>query len=66
MKEKGLKLEDYELLHEHVDVFLEEVARLPSKREIDFYINLVLGESPVSKDSYMMSIPELMEIKLKL
>jgi hypothetical protein len=66
VKEKGLKLEDYELLHEHVDVFLEEVARLPSKREIDFYINLVLRESPVSKDSYMMSIPELMEIKLKL
>ena len=64
MKDKVSKLEDYELLWEYVDSFLEKVWRLPPKREIYFTVSLVLGEALVSKDPYMMTTLELMELKM--
>jgi hypothetical protein len=36
------------------------------KRDIDFSINLILGEAPVSKTPYRMSTLELKELQLQL
>jgi hypothetical protein len=36
------------------------------KRDIDFSINLMLGEAPVSKTPYMMSTPKLKELQMHL
>ena len=36
------KLEDYHILQEFRDVFLDEIPRLPPKRDIDFTIDLIL------------------------
>jgi hypothetical protein len=53
------------VLKEFEDVF-QEVLGLPPKRDIDFSINLIPGEAPVSKAHYRMSTPELEEIQLHL
>jgi hypothetical protein len=59
------KLEDHEVLKEFKDVF-QEVPGLPPKRDIDFSINLIPGETPVLKSPYRMSTPELKELQLQL
>ena len=43
------RLEDFQVLQEFVDVFLDENPGLPPKRDIDFTIELVPGVAPVSK-----------------
>ena len=60
------RLEDYQVLQEFRDVFLEEIPGLPPKRDIDFTIELVPVEAPVSKTPYRMSTPEMLELKMKL
>ena len=54
-----LKLEYILILSEYSDVFPEEISGLPSKRELDFTIELVPGAVPSSKASYRMNILEL-------
>jgi hypothetical protein len=43
------KLEDYVVLRNFKDVFVDEIPELPPRREIDFSIDLIPGSSPVSK-----------------
>jgi hypothetical protein len=59
--EKEIKpsLEDFAVLQGFKDVFVEEIPELPPRREIDFSIDLLPGSSPVSKEPYRMSVPEL-------
>jgi hypothetical protein len=54
---------DHEVVIEFKDVFYE-LHGLPPKRDIDFSINLMPGEAPVSKDPYRMSTPEMKELQL--
>jgi hypothetical protein len=60
-KEKEPNLEDYLVLKEYEYVFVE-LPRLPPKRDIDFYIDLMHGASPMSKNTYRMSTPSLQEL----
>jgi hypothetical protein len=64
-KDKVSKIEDYAVLKEFEDVF-KEIPRLIHKRDIDFSINLMPGEAPVSKTLYNMSTPELKELQMQL
>jgi hypothetical protein len=64
-KDKVPNLEDYAILKEFEDVF-KEVLGLTPKRDIDFSINLIPGEAPVSKTPYRMSTPKLKELQMKL
>ena len=59
-----LKLEDYHVLQEFKDVFLDEIPGLPPKRDIDFTIELVPGEALVFKTPCRMNTPELLELKM--
>ena len=61
--EDKLKMEDIPILRGYSDVFSEEILGLPSKRELDFNIELVLGAMPISKSPYLMNILELNELK---
>ena len=54
------------MLQEFKDVFPDEIARLPPKRDIDFTIDLMPRAAPVSKTPYKMSTPELLELKMQL
>jgi hypothetical protein len=56
-----LNLEDHAVLKYFEDVF-KEIPRLPPKRDIDFSINLMPREAPVSKTPYRMSTPKLKEL----
>ena len=59
-----LRLEDFHVLQEFRDAFPNEIPGLPAERDIDFTIELVPGVSPVSKTSYKMSTPEMLELKM--
>ena len=54
-RDETLRLEDYQVLQEFKDVFLDDIPGLPPKRDIDFTIELVVRVAPVSKTFYRMS-----------
>jgi hypothetical protein len=54
-------IEDHPMLWEFKDVFLEEVAKLPLKWDLDFSIDIVPGVVTTYKVPYIMSMPELVE-----
>ena len=60
------RLEYYSVLQEFKDFFPNEVLGLPPNRYIDFTIELVSGVAPVSKTSYRMSTPKILELKMQL
>jgi hypothetical protein len=57
-------LEDFAVVHGFRDLFVEEILELPPRREIDFYINLLLISSLESKEPYRMSMQELTKWKI--
>jgi hypothetical protein len=59
--DKVPSVEYCEILKEFKDVF-KEIPEFPPKRDIEFSINLMPGEAPVSKTPYRMSTPELKEL----
>ena len=61
-----LGLEDFHVLQEFNDVFLDEIAGLTPKRDIDFTIELVPGATPVSREPYRMSTLKMLEMKMQL
>jgi hypothetical protein len=65
-KEDKPSLEDFTVLHEFRDLFVDEIPELPPRREIDFSIDLLPGSTPISKAPYRMSLPELTEMKIQL
>jgi hypothetical protein len=48
------------------DVFPEELPGMPPDREVEFVIDLLPGNAPISKRPYMMSVEELKELKKQL
>jgi hypothetical protein len=64
-KDKLPSAEDFTVLKEYEDVF-KEIPRFPLKRDIDFYINTMLGATHISKTPYRMSTPELNELHMQL
>ena len=48
---------------EFLDVFPEDLPRLPPDRDVEFAIELELGTTPISRCPYRMSPKELAEIK---
>ena len=61
---KGPNLEDYPLLQELNNVFIDEIPSLPPKRGIDFSIDLMHGYAPVFKHPYKKCSSKLMELKM--
>jgi hypothetical protein len=51
------------VVRDFLDVFPEELPRMPPDREVEFVIDLLPRTAPISKWSYMMSIDELKELK---
>jgi hypothetical protein len=62
-KENKPNLEDFVILHDFRDVFVDEIPELPPRREIDFSIDLLPGSTPISKAPYRMSLPRINRIK---
>ena len=56
-KEDKPKLEDFVVLHEFKDMFVDEIPKLPHRREIYFSIDLLPGSTLISKEPFRMSLP---------
>jgi hypothetical protein len=54
------------VVHEFLDVFTEDLARMPPERVIEFKIELQPGTAPIAKAPYKMSPLELVELKVQL
>jgi hypothetical protein len=61
---QGIKLDDIPVVCEYVDVFLDDLPRLPPDRDIEFVIELQPGTTPISKQPYRMPPKELAELKI--
>jgi hypothetical protein len=59
-----LKLEDIQVVREFLDVFPDDLPRMPPERVIEFKIELQPGTAPISKALYKMSHVELKELKI--
>ena len=61
---KKKELIAYPIVRDFLDVFPEDLPRLPPYREIDFAVNLVPSTQPISKTPYRMAVNELKEFKM--
>jgi hypothetical protein len=61
-----LKLEDIHAVHEFLDVFPDDLPRMPPKRAIKFKIELQPSTAPIAKTPYKMPSVELKELKIQL
>jgi hypothetical protein len=59
-------IEAIRIVSEFPDVFLEELPGMPPKRKVEFAIELILGTTPISKGSYQVFGPELVELKKQI
>ncbi|XP_028107497.1 uncharacterized protein LOC114306459 [Camellia sinensis] len=62
----GLRLEDIPIVRDFVDIFPDELPGLPPDREIEFAIDLIPGNTPISSAPYRMAPEELKELKMQL
>ncbi|XP_073132158.1 uncharacterized protein [Henckelia pumila] len=58
-----LVITDVDVVRDFGDVFLEDVAGLPSDREMEFSIDLVPGTVPISKAPYRLAPTKMKELK---
>ncbi|GKD72581.1 putative reverse transcriptase domain-containing protein, partial [Tanacetum coccineum] len=58
-KEDEPKLSDISVVREFVNVFLEDLSRLPPQRQVEFRIDLVPRVTPVAKSSYRLAPLEM-------
>ena len=62
-EETKVSMGDLPIVREFLEVFPEDISDLPPKREIEFSIDLVPGDGPISIAPYRMSPIELAELK---
>ena len=54
-----MNFENIPVIREFSDVFLEELPGIPPEREVDLYIEVVQGTSPISRAPYHMAPTKL-------
>jgi hypothetical protein len=61
-----LKIEDFQVIREFLNVFSNDLPGMPPKRVILFKIELQPGTTPIAKSLYRMRPMELKELKVLL
>ncbi|MCI41657.1 cellular nucleic acid-binding protein, partial [Trifolium medium] len=61
--EEKTEVDALPVVREFADVFPNDILDLPPKREVEFYIHVVPGTSPISMAPYRMSAVELEKLK---
>jgi hypothetical protein len=59
-------LEAIKVVSQFPDVFPKDLPGMPPEQKVEFAIELILGTAPISKRAYMVSGPELVELKKKM
>jgi hypothetical protein len=62
----NLATKNISVVEEFMDVFLEELPGMSPEREVEFYIDLIPGTTPIAKRPYRMAPTELAELKLQI
>jgi hypothetical protein len=62
----NLAVENISVIEEFMDVFPEELPRMPPERGVEFYIDLIPGTAPIAMRPYRMAPTELAELKLQI
>ena len=60
------EVQDIPVVREFPDVFPADLPGLPSKRDVEFVIELKPGTAPISRRAYRMPPKELAELKTQL
>nr|GEW56277.1 hypothetical protein [Tanacetum cinerariifolium] len=60
------RLENILVVREFPDVFFEDLHGLPPVRQVEFQIDLILGEAPVARATYRLDPSEMQELSDKL
>ena len=62
----GTLVDEIPIVREFLNVFPNDIARLPLDREVEFTIDLIPGTEPISIPPYRMAPAELRELKAQL
>ncbi|KAJ9553825.1 hypothetical protein OSB04_017870 [Centaurea solstitialis] len=65
-KKDKLEVKDVEVVRDYPEVFPEDLVSLPPDREIEFWIDLVPGATPIAKAPYRLAPSELKEMLAQL
>ncbi|GJX77052.1 putative reverse transcriptase domain-containing protein, partial [Tanacetum coccineum] len=65
-KSEEKRLEDVPTVRDFLEVFPEDLPRLPPARQVQFQIDLVLGAAPVARALYRLAPSELKELSTQL
>ncbi|GJT30257.1 putative reverse transcriptase domain-containing protein [Tanacetum coccineum] len=60
------KVGDIYVVRDFVDVFLEDLSRLPPQRQVEFRIDLIPGATPIAKSLYRLAPSEMQELSGQL
>ncbi|GKE80992.1 putative reverse transcriptase domain-containing protein, partial [Tanacetum coccineum] len=60
------RLEDVPIIREFPEVFLDNLPGLPPARQVEFQINLFLGDAPVARTPYRLASVEMQELSTQL
>ncbi|GJU58419.1 putative reverse transcriptase domain-containing protein [Tanacetum coccineum] len=63
---KEKQLEDVPVIRDFPEVFPEELPRLPTPRQVEFRIDLILGAAPVVRAPYRLAPSEMKELSKQL
>jgi len=62
----GPSLENIPVVMEFSDVFPDKIPSMPPLRDVEFYIDLTIRATPISRAPYRMSPTEPKELKTQL
>jgi len=65
-KDAKSSLEEIPVVREFLDVFHDEIPGMPPLREVEFYIDLIPGATPISRAPYWITPTELKKLKTQL
>ena len=65
-KREQVNFENIPVIREFPDVFPEELRGVPPEREVDLYIEVLQGMTPISRAPYRMAPTELKELRTQL
>jgi hypothetical protein len=57
-------IEEIPVVREFLDVFLDDLPKMPPERDIEFKIELQPAMTPIAKSPYRMTRGELEELKI--
>nr|GEU39819.1 putative reverse transcriptase domain-containing protein [Tanacetum cinerariifolium] len=65
-KSKGKRLEDFPVVQEFLEVFLEDLSGIPPTRQVEFRIDLIPGAAPVARAPYRLAPSKMKELAEQL